>query len=168
MALTKEFMDAVQEEKLIRVRIMLKDSLLIDPTGAQFDEMEKYASGSMADLYTEHDGEPLSFDVGTWNEDYLNQQMVTVVNNFSKERIELLKGMVRYLYREKAKSIRAERNVSNASHKVTQKQIGAGVTAAGAVLAITGICTAHTVLAIGGAVAAVAGAALIISDKGKK
>lgn len=168
MALTKDFIDAVQEEKIIRVRIMLKDSLLIDPTGAQFDEMNKYAEDSMEGLYTEHDGDPLNFDVNAWNENYLNQQMVTVVNNFSKERIELLKGMVRYLYREKARSIRSERNIPKTSRMVTRRQIGTGVTVAGAAVAITGICTAHTVLAISGAVAAAAGVALIISDKGKK
>ena len=39
MAITNEFMEAVQSGKMMRVRIMLKDSLLVDPTAAQFDEM---------------------------------------------------------------------------------------------------------------------------------
>lgn len=44
MAITNEFTEAVQSGKMMRVRIMLKDSLLVDPTAAQFDEMERYAT----------------------------------------------------------------------------------------------------------------------------
>ena len=73
MAITNEFMEAVQSGKMMRVRIMLKDSLLVDPTAAQFDEMEHYATEKMGNIYTEHDGEVLNFDVSSWNEDYLNQ-----------------------------------------------------------------------------------------------
>lgn len=166
MAITNEFMEAVQDGKMMRVRIMLKDSLLVDPTGAQFDEMERYATDHMGDIYTEHDGETLNFDVTSWNENYLNQQMVAVVNCFSKERIELLKDMVRFLYKEKANKIRNEANSSHDQIHITRKQAGAGVTVAGAALAVAGICTSHTVLTIGGVAVAAAGIAVIVSDKG--
>lgn len=49
---------------------------------------------------------------------------------------------------------------------ITQKQIGVGVTAVGAVSAVAGICTSHAVLTIGGVIVAAAGIALIVSDKG--
>ena len=101
MAITNEFMEAVQSGKMMRVRIMLKDSLLVDPTAAQFDEMERCATEKMGNIYTDHDGEVLNFDVSSWNEDYLNQQMVTVVNCFSKERIDLLKSMVRFFIKKR-------------------------------------------------------------------
>ena len=166
MKLTNEFMEAVNSNRIMRVRIMLKDSLLIDPTGAQFDEMEHYATEKMGNIYTEHDGEVLNFDVSSWNEDYLNQQMVIVVNCFSKERIDLLKGMVRFLYKEKANKIRSEANNSQYLCHITRKQVGTGVTVAGAVLTVAGICTSHTALTIGGVVVAAAGIALIVSDKG--
>lgn len=123
MAITNEFMEAVQSGKMMRVRIMLKDSLLVDPTAAQFDEMERYATEKMGNIYTDHDGEVLNFDVSSWNEDYLNQQMVTVVNCFSKERIDLLKSMVRFLYKEKANKIRTETNHALYQSHITQKQI---------------------------------------------
>lgn len=166
MAITNEFMDAVQSGKMIRVRIMLKDSLLVDPTAAQFDEMERYAAETMGNIYMEHDGEVLNFNADAWNEDYLNQQMVTVVNSFSKERIDLLKGMVRYLYKDKADKIRSERNGAFSSNGITRKQIGTGVAVAGTALAVAGICTSHTVLTVGGVAVAAAGVALIVSDKG--
>lgn len=167
MAISKDFMDAVQAGKLMRVRIMLKDSLLIDPSASQFDEMSHYAESQMNDLYVEHDGEKLNYDVSFWNENYLNEQMVIVVNNFSKERIDLLKSMVRTLYKTKAHSITTEQMESKTSYAITRKQIGTGVTVAGAALAVAGICTSQAVLTVGGVVVAVAGVALIISDKGK-
>lgn len=166
MAITNDFMEAVKAGKMMRVRIMMKDSLLVDPTGVQFDEMERYAAEVLGDIYTEHDGEELKYDVAAWNEDYLNEQMVAVVNGFSKERIDLLKSMVRYLYKDKASKIRTERDAASTTHTITRKQVGTGVTVAGAALTVAGICTAHTALTIGGVVVAAAGVALIVSDKG--
>lgn len=165
MAITKEFMDAVQSGKEMRVRIMLKDSLLVDPTSVQFDEMEHYANSQMGNIYTEHDGEKLNFDVSAWDEEYLNQQMVIVVNSFSKERIDLLKNMVCYLYKDKANKIRNDNNRIPTECNFTRKQVGAGVTVAGVALTIAGFCTSQTVLTIGGGVVVAAGVVLIISDK---
>lgn len=168
MAITNEFMDAVQTGNLLRVRIMLKDSLLIDPTATQFDEMIQYSNDQMGSVYTEHDGEVLYFDKNYWDEGYLNQQMVTVVNNFSKERVDLLKDMVRYLYKEKVDKMQEEREYDHSKVEVSRKQIGVGVTAVGAVATVAGICTSHAMVTIGGVAVAAVGIALIVSDKGDK
>lgn len=167
MAITKEFIEAVESGKTLRVRIMLKDILLVDPTATKFDEMEAYASSVLGSLYDEHDSESLNYDVTEWSEDYLNEQMVAVVNNFSKERIELLKGMVRHIYRDKVQKIRGEQPPAYTQEKrtVTQKHIGAGVTVAGAALAVAGICTSQTMLTVGGVAVAAVGVALIVTDK---
>lgn len=166
MAVTQEFMEAVQSGREMRVRIMLKDSLLVDPTLAQFEEMERYAVQQMGNIYTEHDGEQLNFDVTAWDEDYLNRQMVAVVSNFSKERVELLQAMVQHLYRDKANKIREDRNYAASKSDISRKQIGTGVTVAGAALTVAGLCTSHTMLVIGGVAVAAAGVALIVSDRG--
>lgn len=168
MAITKEFIEAVESRNTLRVRIMLKDILLVDPTAAKFDEMEAYANSTLGNLYDKHDGESLTYDVTEWSKDYLNEQMVAVVNNFSKERIELLKGMVRHIYRDKVQKIRSEQTSAQTQekHAVTQKHIGAGVTVAGAALAVVGICTSQTILTIGGVAVAAVGVALIVTDKG--
>lgn len=168
MAITQEFIGAVESGKTLRVRIMLKDILLVDPTATKFDEMEAYASSVLGNLYDDHDGESLNYDVTGWNEDYLNEQMVAVVNNFSKERIELLKGMVRHIYHDKVQKICSEQASAHAQEKrtVKQKHVGAGVTVAGAALAVAGICTSQTMLTIGGVAVAAVGVALIATDKG--
>ena len=43
MALSNEFKDAVEQGKTTLVKIMLKDSLLLDKSGREFDEMLAYA-----------------------------------------------------------------------------------------------------------------------------
>ena len=167
MAITQEFIDAVEAGKSLRVRIMLKDILLVDPTATKYDEMEAFAKSKLGNIYDEHDGETLNFDVTSWNEDYLNEQMVAVVSNFSKERIDLLKGMVRYIYRDKVQKICSDEVSSQKQEKraITQKQVGAGVAVAGAALAVAGICTSQTILTIGGVAAAAVGVGLIVTDK---
>ena len=97
MAITSIFKEAVKSKSVRKVRIMMEDSLLVDPTFMKFEEMEKEA-GSMKDiLYDKHDGRELRQDKSTWDEDYMNELMVQVVGNFSHERLDHLKEVVRYL-----------------------------------------------------------------------
>ena len=98
MNITNEFRDAVESNNKLRVRIMLKDIILVDPSFATFNEMISFAEKSVDNLYDEHDGEVLNTDRSTWNEDYMNRQLVSVITNFSKERIQLLEEIVKQLY----------------------------------------------------------------------
>ena len=69
MAITSIFKEAVKSKSVRKVRIMMEDSLLVDPTFMKFEEMEKEA-GSMKDiLYDKHDGRELRQDKSTWDED---------------------------------------------------------------------------------------------------
>lgn len=95
MALTDAFYQAVQSGNVRRVRIMMTDSLLVDPAFAEFNAMEKAAS-SMVGLYDEHDGKEFVEDHNIWNDDYMDKVMTKVLFNFSHERIEHLKEVVRY------------------------------------------------------------------------
>ena len=166
MAISQEFMETVDMGKTLRTKIMLKDSMLVDPTLIMFEEMISYAEDKMPDLYDEHDEEELKYSVGDWTESYLNAQMVAVVGNFSKERIELLKNVVRYLYKDKADYIKEERNRSTAN-SISRKQVGIGMTIAGAAVTVAGICASEGLVIAGGVVLAAAGVALIVSDKEK-
>ena len=96
MSVTKDFYDAVADNKIMRVRIMMKNSLLFDSSFKDFEEMEKIAA-TMPGLYDAHNGEELIQDRSKWDEDYLSTQMVEVVDNFSHERLNHLKEVVRYL-----------------------------------------------------------------------
>ena len=73
MAISPEFMDAVNNNNGLLTRIMLKDSMVVDPTLEQYNERIKYASAHMSDLFDLHDGEKLNYDVSAWTKNYMNQ-----------------------------------------------------------------------------------------------
>lgn len=168
MAISPEFMDAVNNNNGLLTRIMLKDSMVVDPTLEQYNERIKYASAHMSDLFDLHDGEKLNYDVSAWTKNYMNQELVALIDNFSRERLDLLKKMVRHIYKDDVERIQQKRNdqrTAAQSSGPARKQVGAGVAVVGAALAVAGICTSHTALIVGGVVVAAAGAAVILTDK---
>jgi hypothetical protein len=96
MAITNSFREAVSNSNVKGIRIMMKDSLLVDPTFAEFNEMSRLAS-SVIGLYDQHDGRELQNDISTWDDNYMDKLMVQVVSNFSKDRLEHLKAVVKHL-----------------------------------------------------------------------
>lgn len=165
MAVTDEFKEAVLTDKRIRVRIMLKDIMLVDPSLKLFDEMNLYADNNMEDLYDLHDGELLNKSKTDWNEEYMNQQMVAVVTNFSKERVNLLKEMVKWIYGSAAseKEVVATEIERTRGCKITAKQmVGGGIAIIGAGALIGGIVASNVPLAIIGGVTIVAGGTLVV------
>lgn len=96
MALTKAFYEAVNSGNVRRVRIMMKDSLLVDLSFSEFTEMEKEVA-SMEGLYDCYDGIGFEENRDNWDDNYMNRQMVKLVSNFSHERISHVKEIVRYL-----------------------------------------------------------------------
>lgn len=97
MSLSKEYIEAVEGKDLLSIRLQLKNSLIIDPTGDSFSEMLDYASKRIPNLMDKHDGEEFR-NACEWDKDYYNEQTVKVVNNFSLERCELLKKMAILLF----------------------------------------------------------------------
>lgn len=170
MALTREFTDAVDAGKKIRVRIMLKDIMLVDPSLNTFNEMLEYAEKNMEDLYDCHDGEELIKDSESWDEEYMNQQMVSVVNNFSKERLDILRKIVRKIYASKIqpeKNVKSTNSTSSSSNpscnsSFSKVQVAGGVVAiAGVGALIGGIAGSSTSVAVIGGVAIAGGIAMI-------
>lgn len=98
VTLDKKFKEAVERKDTILVRVMLKNSLLLSSSEEDFDDMLNYAKEKLPDLMDAHDGERLKAEEEEWTRDYLDQQLVRLVSNFSQERIGLLQKMVRKLY----------------------------------------------------------------------
>lgn len=193
MALTNAFYEAVNNGDIRSVRIMMKDSLLVDPTFVQFAEMEKAAS-RMSGLYDAHDGREFNMNKAMWDDNYMNKLKVQVVGNFSHERIEHLKEVVRYLRpvqsnTSSTSSQQHKRNYNSSNKKTISKKessyqeqkhrdqkagnyreekIASGAVV-GAVIGGT-IAAATSVTVIGGAVtgAVVGGTAVAIATSGEK
>lgn len=96
MAITNAFNEAVEQRNVRKIRIMMGDSLLVDPTFAEFNQMEKLAS-CVEGLYDQHDGREMNNDKNQWNDEYMNKLLVQVISNFSHERVNHLKDVVHYL-----------------------------------------------------------------------
>lgn len=167
MALSDEFKNAVDSHDVLLTRIMLKDSMLVDLSLRRFEEQLRYAESNMEDLYDQHDGEAFNEDITTWTEAYLDEQMVNVVSNFSKERVAFLKKLVRNIYSSEADN--SDREVFIEEHKklTTTQKIGAAGMCGGVVVTIAGIATSHPVVAVVGAAVAVAGGVAFIKGKDK-
>lgn len=166
MALSEDFIKAVDSGDVTMARIMLSDSMLVDLTLHDFDERLRYAERKLPTLYDAHDGETLPNDVTMWNKSLLDAQMVKVVSNFSRERIAFLKKLVRHVYPGQAE--KEDKEVFIKEHKsaeITPKKIGAGVAACGAVVAVVGLATSTPAIAVAGAAVVVAGGVVIVSSK---
>lgn len=97
MTVAESINNAVAEGDILGLHIMMKDSLLVDPTFTEFGEMERLAN-NVKELYDPHDGLEFNTNKSTWNDDYMNKLMVQVVRNFSHERINHLKQVVQFLH----------------------------------------------------------------------
>lgn len=111
--LTNSFFEAVDEKNIRRLRIMMKNSLLVDLSFKQFNEMSKYVK-NIEGMYDEHDDKqcPFEEDKSKWDKNYMNKQMTRVVNNFSKKRIEHVKKVITYVYSNEKKNVNESTNVN--------------------------------------------------------
>lgn len=93
MSVSKEFMDIVAQGDKNAVRTSLANYMILDRSYKLFDESFSYAQSKM-DIIDAHDGQELTQDRKKWTEEYLNEQLVAVVINFSKERIAHIKQVI--------------------------------------------------------------------------
>lgn len=98
MAVTQEFKQAVLQNNNLKTKIMLKDSLLVDTSFNQFDEMLRYAESQLKDFWVkdEDDDEILSNDPQEFN-----AILAGLVNHFSRKRVNHLKKMICTMYPQK-------------------------------------------------------------------
>lgn len=186
MALTNAFYEAVESGNVRRVRIMMKDSLLVDPTFREFKEMEK-AGQLMQGLYDTHDGREFEINKSEWDNNYLDKQMVQVVGNFSHERIGHLKDIVKHLLHveekietnrtSNQKQTRPSYTTQNISYEEQKRRdqkdgryLGAKVATGVAMGATVGGVVAHTagVTVVGGAItgAVIGGVVVAVIENG--
>lgn len=119
--ISAEFQSVVNGRNLLRTRIMLKDSMVVDPTMEQFNERFIYAKRKLPDLMMPHDGEVFELDRSKWTTQMLSMELVQLVNNFSQERLDYTKRMIQVLYAADAQRI-AEKRRSTALTKQSKSR----------------------------------------------
>lgn len=107
--ISQEFKATVSDKNLLRTRIMLKDSFVVDPTFVQFDEMLSYARVYFPGLLVPFNGEYLENDEAKWNDNIMNEELVQLITNFSETRINHLKKVVSKVLEHEAVKIRRKR-----------------------------------------------------------
>lgn len=94
MAISREFQNAVKEKNILRIRIMLKDSLLIDRSFYMFKELlectEKHGVKVLMDAE-----DSLERADKPWTVDLMNSELVSLVNDFTKEHIQYVMEIIR-------------------------------------------------------------------------
>ncbi|MBQ8692546.1 MAG: hypothetical protein IJ859_08620 [Synergistaceae bacterium] len=123
MPVTSDFKKAIKEKNVGRVRIMMKDSLVRDPSFEEFDEMtreaEKYLGSGI--LYDRHDGETFSTDKSDWNKAYMNNLLVDLMSNFSCERLDHLKSVCGVIYADEIKNSQQAKRVTE-KHQTSREK----------------------------------------------
>lgn len=92
--LSQEFKSAVAANNILRTRIMLKDSLVVDPTFRQANEMLAFAKQAMPGLFVPFDGGALESDPEKWDLELMNLELVQLVGNFSETRLLHVKKVI--------------------------------------------------------------------------
>lgn len=187
MSLPKAFIEAVNNKEIRSIRIMMKNSLLVDPTFKEFNEMNA-AISNIPDVYVPHNGKEFILDKSQWDEQYISRIMAQVIGNFSHERVDHLKEVVRYLRpapsavanenvnrtfaeasvrRPKSEYQRQkERDQANGNFRPQKIAMGAGIGAA-AGAALMAVVSGPIILgAVGGA--AVGAGAAAVATKGER
>lgn len=126
MTISREFAQAVQDKNLLRVRIMLKDSLLVDKTFSLFDEMQQYASSRGLNPWA-NSYYPLEKAAKPWTEDTMNYELTALVNDFTKEHVDYVKAIISHVYKLSI-SLKQDSYVKLKSQEPeTQKEQSAGL-----------------------------------------
>ncbi len=169
---SETFKNAVNKGDFLSVRIMMKDSLLVDPTFQRFEDMKKTA-GAMPGLYDPDDGAELNQNPAEWTEEYMNQLMAEVLYHFSERRLAHLKEVVKKCgaYTQEEENIIHQRKQEERKQEQIKKgAVGAAAGAllggtAGAVLA-AGVAAAAAPIAVTTAtIGAVTGAVIALNQK---
>lgn len=98
MALTPEFISAVSAKNLLRVRIMLKDSLLVDKSFYQFREMSTYVERCGVNFWKEKTEEIEKAPKSDWNMELMNLELTRLINDFTKERLKYCQSIIENVY----------------------------------------------------------------------
>ena len=103
MSISQAFSEAVRNNNIIMVRIMLKDSLIYDRSFAKFSEMRDYAERHGVDFW-DKSANRLIRDEKPWNEKMLDREMTSLISHFTQERVLYVKELIREIYRLNARA----------------------------------------------------------------
>ena len=99
--MTPKIEEHIKNKDELSLKIALKNRITLDPTFKEFDALNKYIKQHGINLYDKHDGKPFEEDSSKWTKDYMNTELVRLVTNFSVERVNQLRKVVKVVYKDR-------------------------------------------------------------------
>ena len=168
----QDFITAVQEQNLPKIRISLTNELLLDPRGKTFSEMLEYAIENVPSLFEENKEADYSVPPQEeWDKDFLYKVKNDLDSNFSREKLAFYEAVIKYVGKDKAERIQEKesnqrfigdsgnngnKKSTNPNHysiplsKKTAITTVSVIAAGGAALAIIGLIGGKTWLTVAG------------------
>lgn len=106
----QKYIDAVAEHRLVKVRMMLADELLLDPRGETFTEMLEYAKNNLSDLFEPNkvSNYEIPLDENSWDIELASTIKQDLISNFSIEKLALFEKVARKIGEGKARTLNEE------------------------------------------------------------
>ncbi|MEE3452836.1 hypothetical protein [Dialister sp.] len=146
------------------VRLDIKNTIIPSyrqtHTFHELDEYLAYADSRISNLYDAHDGEIFPDNKTEWTSKLLVAEMVTLVDNFSHERLDFIKRICVYLYGGEKPLGGSHISKRKKAGNSRQKSSGCFPIVAGAFIAVSGAIMAKFPVIMAGIVVAVLGTAL--------
>ena len=170
----QEFVAAVAEKNLAKVRISLTNELLLDPRGTTFSEMLTYAISNIPNLFEQN--KEANYTVPPqeeWNKEFMFKVKNDLDSNFSREKLAFYETIVKTVGKSKGEEIDKEERGAREQRQSKKQQdkerhinkTYATVSAGGATLALVGLVAGKTLLTVVGGAALIVGGVLLLNDK---
>lgn len=98
MAVSSEFAKTVQEKNVLRTRIMLKDSLLVDKSFSKYKELLDYAEAQGIEVWMTQE-DPIEHAEKPWTLDLMNYELTALVNDFTREHVRYVQNIITEVYK---------------------------------------------------------------------
>lgn len=98
MAISSEFAKTVQEKNVLRTRIMLKDSLLVDKSFSKYKELLTYAEAQGVEVWMTQE-DPIEPAKKPWTLDLMNYELTALVNDFTKAHVQYVQKIITEVYK---------------------------------------------------------------------
>lgn len=171
----EEYILAVDNKNLAKVRISLVNSLNSNPTGEEFKGMLTYAKNHLENLFEEN--REAYYDVPPkeeWDTIFMDRVADDLEMNFSIEKLAFYQAVIEEVRKNDIQVIlsRRQNNVSvidqPSKSKKVQYKTGIAVSTGGAILSIVGICKGITLLTIIGSAVLIGGVLICLKSSKRK
>ena len=99
--MTPKIDELIKEKDVVALRIALKNRITLDPSFKEYDALIKYIKQHGIEVYEKHNGKAFEEDSSKWDKDYMNTELVRLVTNFSVERVNQLRKVVKVVYKDR-------------------------------------------------------------------